>query len=175
MRARIWLLGVVLFGCTSAAAVDKPSHAGVTIIKVRGAARGVLLLDPRGRVDPWDELKGEVHIPECMRWDGGTETTLYDSTSTDEEPQSDVVTQLELGRPIVGRYRLYAEATGEGSMSVTVTPVPPTSANDACPDLTRSVLKGKGRYVWNIDFLPDSGRARCPVRVSRATRAQPKK
>ncbi len=176
MRAGAWLVGLAVLGCIGATAADQPSPAGLTTIVVKGQARNVVLVDPRGRINRSDPLKkGEVAIPECNRWDGGIQTTLDDSSAANEQGESDVVTELDLSAPTIGRYRLYAETTDDDSTSVTVTPVPATSANDACPDLTRELQKRKGRFVWNIEFLPDTAHTACPVRVSGPFRALKKK
>ena len=177
MGARAWLVGLAALGSIGATATDQPSPARLTTIVVRGHARDIVLVDPRGRINRSGVLeKGEVSIPECLRWDGGTETTLYDdSVAVDEDGEGDVVTDLELSVPIVGRYRLYAETTDDSTARVDVTPVPATPANHACPDLTREVQKKKGRFVWNIDFLADTARTTCPVRLSGPYRSSTKK
>ena len=177
MRTEAWVVSLAVLGCIGTTAADEPSPAGLTTIVVRGHGSDVVLVDPRGRVNRSDALKkGEIAIPKCNRWDGGTETTLYDdSSAVDEQAQSDVVTQLDLSAPIVGRYRLYAETTDDGNTSVTVTPAANTRANHACPDLTRELQRGKGRFVWSIEFLGDTVRTTCPVRLSGPIRSSTKK
>ena len=165
MKFGTWPLAVLLLGCIGAATASKPSPAGLTTIMVRGDACDVVLVDPRGRVSRSNERKGDVIIPECNRWDGGTETFLDDSTGGDNEPQSDVVTTFELANPIVGRYRLYAKATAAGSMTVVVTPVRLMDVKQACHEMKREIAEGAGRYRWNIDFSADSSQAMCPVRL----------
>ena len=175
MRVGAWLVSLAVLGCVGARVADQPSPAGLTTIVVRGQATNVVLVDPHGRINRSSAVKnGEIAIPECNRWDGGTETTLDDSSAADDQAQGDVVTQLEL-TPIIGRYRLYAETTDDGSTSVTVTPVRATGVYHACGDLTRDIQKRKGRFVWNIEFLADTGRTACPVRLSGPFRTSSKK
>lgn len=177
MRAKAWLVALIALGCIGTKAADQPSPAGLTTIVVRGHAREVVLVDPHGRINSAGILKmGEIAIPRCMRWDGGTGTTLHDdSVAVDGQGEGDIVTELDLSVPIVGRYRLHAETTDDGSASVNVTPVADTPANNACPDLTREVQKRKGHFVWNIEFLPDTGRTTCPLRLSGPFRTSTKK
>ncbi len=173
MGMRGWMVGLLVLGSVGAGTPDRPSPAGLTTIVVRGKAQDVVLVDPRGRVDRSEPRKGDVPIPACTRWDGGTETTLDDSadveTDVEEAGPGNVVTQIELARPIVGRYRLYATATEIGALSVVVTPVVSTAQNNECPELRRDLAKGSGRYVWAIDFLSDQGVGRCAVRIAPAT------
>lgn len=172
--ARLLLALTLLVGCANTS-VGRPSPAGLTTIVVRGNARNVVLIDPQGRVSRSDSRKGETPIPKCTRWDGGTETTLDDSSESESDEPSDVVTQIELSAPVVGRYRLFAEVGEEGKTSCTVTPVAASRANEACPELKRDAPAASGSYLWTIEFLASSDSTLCPLRVSQATRRPAKK
>jgi hypothetical protein len=166
-----WLLVLAILVCGGAAGA-RLSPAGLTIVVVRGDARDVVLIDPQGRVDRSDPRAGETPIPKCTRWDGGTETTLDDSVGNGST--GDVVTQIELAEPIVGRYRLYAGVGAEGSANVTVTRVT-VAGSKTCPDLKQGAPAAKGRYIWTIEFLRGEGAATCPIRLSRAALNRPRK
>jgi hypothetical protein len=170
MKVSSLLLVGLLVGCVGAASSGRPSPAGLTTIVVRGDARDVVLVDPLGRISRSHELETDVLIPHCDRDDGGTETLLDDSTETNATPRTDVVVQLELSKPIVGRYRLVAEAIDSGSMTAVVTLPRYEGTVVPCNEIRSDIQKGSGYYYWNIDFLPDSSRGTCPVGVSRPMR-----
>ena len=172
--AQLLIVLTLLVGCASTS-VGHPSPAGLTTIVVRGDARNVLLIDPQGRVNRSDSRKGETPIPKCTRWDGGTETTLDDSSDAESDKPSDVVTQIELSAPLVGRYRLFVEMSGGGEASCTVTPVTPSRANEACPDLKQDASAVGGRYLWTIEFIATSDSTHCPIRLSRPIRSPAKR
>lgn len=171
MRAGALLLMVVLVGC-AAAATELPSPAGLTTVVVQGKAKNIVLVDSRGRTSRSDARVGEIPIPDCTRWDGGNETTLDDSSDAEADGSGDIATQIELSKPMIGRYRLYADVAKDGETSVVVTPVTSTTANSACPQLKQAGFAGGGRCYWTIEFLPASGKPTCPVRVLRAVRSQ---
>ena len=175
MGAGGWLLTVMLFGCAGAAVMERPSPAGLTTITVEGEADSVVLVDPLGRTS-WSESEvGDNPIPRCDRSDGGANYDL-DAEEAGEggELPGDVVTMIVLERPIVGRYRLYATAKGVGNLSIEVTPEGPTNPAARACHAWREIKGGAGRYVWNIDFLADTGRGACPFRMSRGGRAPAK-
>lgn len=171
MRAWSWLMLVVLPGCIGASATGRLSPAGLTTVMVTGNASDVVLVDPGGRVSRLVEMETDVPIPDFNRWDGGTETFLEDSTSSaDTRSPTVVVTNLELAKPIVGRYRLYVRVEAGTNTSIVVTPVGALDANFTCKNLNDDAKREQGRYLWYIDFAADVKRKACPVRVSSAMR-----
>lgn len=91
-------------------------------------------------------------------------TTLDDSSGDESSEPADVVTQIELSEPLVGRYRLFAEVGARWETSCVVTPVAASAGNDACPNLTRAAPGKKGRYVWTIEFAATSDSSVCFIR-----------
>lgn len=170
MRAWGWLMLVVLPGCIGASAAGRLSPAGLTTVMVTGDASDVVLVDPGGRVSRLLEKETDVPIPDFNRWDGGTETFLEHSASADTSSPSVVVTNFELAKPIVGRYRLYVRVEAGSNTSIVVTPVGALDANLSCKDLKDDAKREQGRYLWYIDFAADAKRMACPVRVSSAIR-----
>ena len=166
MGARWLLLAALFLSCVGAAPEDRPSLVGATTIAVWYDAQDVVLVDPLGRVSRHTERAGERAIPGLNRWDGGTGTDLDDSTGGGGV----VIVTFDLNEPIVGKYRLYATLPGSGKMTVVVTPLGLSTALRACREINGEVADGSGRYFWNIQFLADSSRARCPIRISRAVR-----
>jgi hypothetical protein len=166
MKVSGLLLVALLIGCIGASSDSRLSPAGLTTIVVQGDARDAVLVDPLGRISRSRELQTDVFIPHCVRDDGGTVTVLDDSTGYDSTLRSDVVVKLELSKPIVGRYRLFAEAIGDGNLSAVVTLPLYEGTVVPCNEIRKDIKKGSGYYYWNIDFLPDTSRATCPVRVA---------
>ena len=171
MRGTCLLLAVILLGCIGAASKSRPSPVGLTTIRVWGDANDVVLVDPVGRVSRPKPLDTDIEIPDFDRWDGGTVTTLEDSTGG--QPPNDVVVAFELSRPLIGRYRMFEEAKGGGNFSAVVGLH--GAAAWPCNEVRSDVSKGVGRYVWNIDFLADTSHAKCPVRVLQATKTPKEK
>jgi len=173
MRGTCLLLVAVLLGCIGAAAKGRPSPVGLTTIRVWGDATNVVLVDPLGRVSRSEQLDTDIEIPDFDRWDGGTVTTLEDSTDADGSRPNNVVVAFELSKPLIGRYRMFAEAKNGGNLSAVVGLH--GSGTWPCNEVRSDVSKGVGRYVWDIDFLADTSHAKCPVHILRATRAPKEK
>lgn len=171
MRTGCLLLAIALFGCVGATTKDRPSPAGPSRVMVWGDAEDVVLVDPRGRISRENELDSDIEIPNFDRWDGGTETTLEDSTDAHDSHQNYVVVRFELSKPVVGRYRLFAKAKTAGDFEVIVTPDEYKDATARCKEIRRDIARGSGWYVWNIDFLADSTGAICPLRALEVMRA----
>ena len=170
MRGTCFLLSAVLLGCIGAASVDRPSPTKGATILVWGDAGDIVLVDPRGRVSRENGLETDVEIPDFDRWNGGTKTTLTDSTGHDSTRESHVKVQFELSRPLVGRYRVFVEAKGAGNFGAEVTPNRYGGPAAQCNAVKCDVRNGSGRYIWNIDFIADSSSTACFVRASKATR-----
>ena len=165
---RFVLVLLMLVACEACAQAESvPSPAGLADITVRGKARNVVVVDPLGRVDRSEKRAGEVPIPDCDRWDGGSQTMLNEKTGEDEEAASDVVTQIDLARPIMGRYSIYADVAGDAGVDVTLSKQ--SRANDACPNLERRVKSIHGRVRWTLEFVPVIGDSTCPVRMPKPT------
>ena len=167
------LLLLTFLGCIGSTPKDSPSPAKGATILVWGDAGDIVLVDPRGRVSRENELDTDVEIPDFDRWNGGTKTTLDDSTGP--APASNVKVQFELSRPLVGRYKMFVEAKGAGNFGAEVTPNRYGGTAARYNAVKCDVQRGSGRYVWNIDFLGDSSSTACFVRGSNAIRAPKEK
>ncbi len=170
-RGRTGLVLVWLGLVSAAVPAARSSPVGLTHIQVQGVARDVVLVDPLGRVDRSERRADERPIPDCNRWDGGTQTSLDDSL--EDVPTSDpTVTAIDLDHPVVGRYRLSMDVTGEWA-SVDVTLMESEPANDSCPDLESEIRNRHGRFVWFIDFATaDSSGTKCQVLMSKPMRSK---
>jgi hypothetical protein len=149
MNVRGLAMAAIVFGCISATELDRPSAAGYTTVLIRGAAKNLVLVDPRGRTCRADAISGEVTIPGSNYWDGS------------ELEFSEGVAMIELKIPVIGRYRVFATATGKpGPIIVTVTSIPTKV------ELRREMRNARGRVCWNLDFLADTSGSHRPFRLS---------
>src|SRR5262249_41912726 len=171
MRGTCLLLTAVLLSCIGAAPKGRPSPVGLTTIRVWGDAADVVVVDPLGRVSRSEESDTDIEIPDFDRWEGGTVTTLDDSTDAHGPRPNNVVVAFELSRPLIGRYQVFAQAKDAGNISAVVALHGSNAGTWSCNEVRSDVSKGAGRYVWSIDFLADTSHAKCPVRVSKPTRA----
>jgi hypothetical protein len=113
MNVRGLAMAAIVFGCIGAAESERPSAAGYATVLIRGAAKNLVLVDPRGQTCRADAISGEVPIPGSSYRDGS------------ELEYGDGIAKIELKSPVGGRYRVFATATGRpGRIIVTVTSIP---------------------------------------------------
>lgn len=138
---------------------------GRLILYVRGQVNNIVLVDPLGRTDRYDDNVPKPGIPGCDRWPGGLEEDEESSANVDSAASAR--TTFVLDSVQYGRYSVCLHADTTVDVTVVVTFESATPGTAGCNNLERSDRVGAGRQGWTIDVRKSPPKGQCAVRIGR--------
>jgi hypothetical protein len=124
----------------------------------------IVLVDPAGRTDRYDNEIERAGIPDCDRWPGGLEEDEEDVPDVDSVASARTTFQMMTVQ--FGRYFVYARADAAAVVTISVTFGSATpGSTTSCTDLDRTDPVGAGSHAWAIDVRRSPPKGECAIRI----------
>ena len=163
-RAPHWLIAVIILALLATGALASESIGHLTI-DIHGRVTDIVLVDPKGRADRYDNNISTPGIPQCHRWPGGLPGNEDESTSADSLGLETTTFLLDFVE--AGRYVLLARTDSTRNVTISIVFDRANGEPGSCNDLEKVYQVRRGARAWVLDVRKSVPRGECGVRLSR--------